>query len=223
MVEKTDYIISRLSKFLGTKSDKKTNLIIKERKCGNRIIKKENRLCNKKNIEKHISIKYLNILNKLEKIYEKKIKFSNLEFKKYIWLENLILVTGTHTSGKSMISPVIASLKVEILRKIYYLDQLANLHFLIRLQFKSAKFMANHILDLSYYEQLIGRNMNFRYEDETSVMNSKDPKILYEKIKVKRGSQIIKKHQKINTQMLLDTHDGIWFNKFWLKFGNKKI
>ena len=71
MVEKTDYIISRLSKFLGTKSDKKTNLIIK-RENGNRIIKKENRLCNKKNIEKHISIKYLNILNKLEKIYEKK-------------------------------------------------------------------------------------------------------------------------------------------------------
>ena len=43
---------------------------------------------------------------------KKKIKFSNLEFeKRYIWLENLILVTGTHTSGKSMISPVIASLK----------------------------------------------------------------------------------------------------------------
>ena len=37
MVEKTDYIISQLSKFLGTKSDKKTDLVIK-RENGNRII-----------------------------------------------------------------------------------------------------------------------------------------------------------------------------------------
>ena len=71
MVEKTDYIISRLSKFLGTKSDKKTNLIIK-RENGNRIINQESRLNNRKNIEKLISINYLNILNKLEKVYEKK-------------------------------------------------------------------------------------------------------------------------------------------------------
>ena len=33
--------------------------------------------------------------------------------------------------------------------------------------------MGQHILDLSYYEQLIGRNMNFRVEDETSVYQSK--------------------------------------------------
>ena len=156
---------------------------------------------------------------------KKKIKFSNLEFeKRYIWLENLILVTGTHTSGKSMISPVIASLKkVEILRKIYYLDQLANLHFFNKLKFKTAKFMANHILDLSYYEQLIGRNMNFRHEDETSVANSKDPKFFVKRLKVKKGSQILKKHKKINTHMLLDTHDGIWFNKFWLNLGIKNL
>ena len=50
-----------------------------------------------------------------------KKKFSNLNFvKKHIFLKNLILVTGTHTSGKSMISPAIASLQnVEMLRKIY--------------------------------------------------------------------------------------------------------
>ena len=156
---------------------------------------------------------------------KKKIKFSNLEFKKkYIFLENLILVTGTHTSGKSMISPIVASLKkVEMLRKIYYLDQLSNLHFFNKINDEAVKFMANHILDLSYYEQLIGRNMNFRYEDETSVANSKDPKFYTKRLKVKRGSQIIKKHKKINTLMLLDAHDGIWFNKFWLNLGIKNL
>lgn len=156
---------------------------------------------------------------------KKNIEFSSLKFKKKnIWLENLILVTGTHTSGKSMISPVVASLKkVEILRKIYYLDQLANLHFFNKINFNTASFMANHILDLSYYEQLIGRNMNFRYEDETSVSNSKDPKLFIKRLNVKRGSHIIKKHKKIKTRMLLDTHDGIWFHKFWLNLGIKNL
>ena len=30
-----------------------------------------------------------------------------------------------------------------------------------------ARFFGQHILDLSFYEQLIGRNLNFRIEDET--------------------------------------------------------
>ena len=47
-----------------------------------------------------------------------------MKFIKKNFLKNLILVTGTHTSGKSMVSPIIASFtNVEMLRKIYYLDQ----------------------------------------------------------------------------------------------------
>jgi predicted kinase len=42
-----------------------------------------------------------------------------MKFIKKHFLNNLILVTGTHTSGKSMVSPIVASLSnVEILRKI---------------------------------------------------------------------------------------------------------
>ena len=49
-----------------------------------------------------------------------------MKFIKKHFLKNLVLVTGTLTSGKSMVAPVVASLsKVEMLRKIYYLDQLS--------------------------------------------------------------------------------------------------
>ena len=83
------------------------------------------------------------------------------QFSKKTFLKNLILVTGTHTSGKSMVSPIIASLNdVEMLRKIYYLDQIAMMNFFKAVSPKAAKFLGNHILDLSFYEQLIGRNMN---------------------------------------------------------------
>tara|TARA_B100000242_G_scaffold93974_1_gene64081 strand:+ start:11750 stop:12715 length:966 start_codon:yes stop_codon:yes gene_type:complete len=138
------------------------------------------------------------------------------QFSKKTFLKNLILVTGTHTSGKSMISPIIASLNdVEMLRKIYYLDQIAMMNFFKAVSPKAAKFLGNHILDLSFYEQLIGRNMNFRYEDETSVTVSKNPNFYKKRLKIKRGPEVIKYHHKRKTYMLLDTHDGVWFNKFW--------
>lgn len=149
-----------------------------------------------------------------------------MKFVKKHFLKNLILVTGTHTSGKSMVSPVVASLsKVEMLRKIYYLDQISILYNFKKINSEISKFLGQHILDLSYYEQLIGRNLNFRIEDETSVFQSKNPKLFKKRISSKKGENVLKHHKKINTHMLLDAHDGIWFYKFWknLKIKNLKI
>ena len=71
MVEKTDLILKNLSKFLNTKKDNKTDLII-NRENGNRKINIKDRLKNRNYIQKQISYKYIKIFNYLEKIYEKK-------------------------------------------------------------------------------------------------------------------------------------------------------
>jgi len=149
-----------------------------------------------------------------------------MKFIKKYFLKNLVLVTGTHTSGKSMVSPIVASLSnVEMLRKIYYLDQLSILYNFKKINSEIARFLGHHILDLSFYEQLIGRNLNFRVEDETSVYQSKNPNLYKKRILSKRGEKILTHHEKIGTHMLLDAHDGIWFHKFWenLKIKNLKI
>lgn len=149
-----------------------------------------------------------------------------MKFIKKHFLKNLILVTGTHASGKSMASPVVASFSnVEMLRKIYYLDQLSILYNFKKIDLEIARFFGQHILDLSYYEQLIGRNLNFRVEDETSVYQSKNPKLYKKRILSNRGAKVLAHHEKTNTHMLLDAHDGIWFYKFWknLQIKNLKI
>tara|TARA_B100001248_G_C27394522_1_gene464588 strand:- start:2841 stop:3785 length:945 start_codon:yes stop_codon:yes gene_type:complete len=147
-----------------------------------------------------------------------------IHLKKKIFLKDMILITGTHSSGKSMISPVVASLnKVEPLRKIYYIDQINNLLYLKKISLETATFLINHILDLSYYEQLIGRNMNFRAEDETSVYNAKDTKKLIKRLKTKRGENVIKKAQKNKKTFLLDTHDGLWFSNVWKNLNIKNL
>jgi len=149
-----------------------------------------------------------------------------MKFVKKNFTRNLILVTGTLTSGKSMVAPVVASLsKVEILRKIYYLDQLSILYHFKKINSEVARFLGQHILDLSYYEQLIGRNLNFRKGDETGVYLSKNPEFFKKRLNIKRGEGILEFHEKIDTHMLMDAHDAIWFLKFWenLKIKNLKI
>ena len=70
---------------------------------------------------------------------------------------------------------------------------------------------------------MIGRNVNFRFSDETSVYQSKNPNEYFSRIFSDRGESILKKHQKKNTHMLVDTHDGIWFHKFWSNLGIKNL
>mgnify|MGYP005643845311 CR=1 FL=1 len=145
-------------------------------------------------------------------------------FHKETFIKNLILVTGTHTSGKSMISPIIASFKkVEILRKIFTLDQIAVLTNFGKIKKDTSTYLARNILDYSYYEQLIGRNLNFRYEDETGIYQSKNPDYFKKRIYRSRGPKVLKEHNKINTHMLLDTHDGLWFHDFWSSLGIKNL
>jgi hypothetical protein len=147
-----------------------------------------------------------------------------MKFIKKLFLENLVLVTGTHTSGKSMVSPIIASLKkVDILKKIYNLDQIAVLNYFDKIDFDTASYLAKQILDYNYYEQLIGRNVNFRYSDETSVYQSKNPEEFFSRIFGDRGEKILDLHKKKNTHMLVDTHDGIWFYNFWNNLGIKNL
>ena len=149
-----------------------------------------------------------------------------MKFIKKNFLKNLVLVTGTLTSGKSMVAPVVASLsKVELLRKIYFLDQLSILYNFKKIDTEIAKFLGQHIIDLSYYEQLIGRNLNFRVGDETSIYVSKNPNLYKKRIKSEKGAKVLAHHEKIGTHMLLDAHDAIWLYKFWknLQIKNLKI
>ena len=177
------------------------------------------------NGRKYIDIDNYKDLRKAKKFLNME-KYNHFKFVKKLFLKNLILVTGTHTSGKSMISPVIASFKkVEMLRKIDTLDRIAVLTNFGKIKKDISTYLAKNILDFSYYEQLIGRNLNFRHEDETGVSQSKNPNYFKKRIYVPRGPNVLKEHNKKNTHMLLDTHNGLWFYDFWntLNIHNLKI
>lgn len=147
-----------------------------------------------------------------------------LILKKKIWIKDMIMVTGTHCSGKSMICPVIASLKnVEPLKKIYFIDQINNLLYLKKIPLQTAIYLVNQILDSNFYDQLIGRNLNYRPKDETSVFTAHNTKELLKRVNLKRGPQIILKANKEKNFFLLDTHDGLWFPQVWKNLNIKNL
>ena len=129
---------------------------------------------------------------------------------------NVVVVTGTYCSGKSMVAPIVSSLNnVEHVRKLVEADQIFHLANLKKIQKNVAIFLARHYLDKCFYEQLIGRNINFRIDDETSIFTAKNTLELANRIFLKRGEHIISKHIKKKTFFCMDTHDGIMLFDYW--------
>ena len=132
------------------------------------------------------------------------------------YFNNVAIITGTLNSGKGMVAPIVASLqKAEPLRKLIETDQIFYLAHLKKIPKSTAVFFVRHYLDKCFYEQLIGRNLNFRVEDETSIFTAKNTLELSERIFVKRGNHIIKNNVKSKTIFTMDTHDGIMLFDFW--------
>ncbi len=147
----------------------------------------------------------------------------NPKLYKKSFFNNVAVVTGTYCSGKSMVAPIVSSFKnVEHVRKLLVTDQIMHLTNLKKISKETAIFLVRHYLDKSFYEQLIGRNINFRLEDETSIFTAKNTLELAERIMIKRGEQVIDKHIKSKTIFCMDTHDGIMLYDIW-KDINKKF
>ena len=138
------------------------------------------------------------------------------------YFDNVVIVTGSLNSGKSMVAPIVSSLnKVEHLRKLIEVDQVLHLANLKKIKREVAYFFIRHYLDKSFYEQLIGRNLNYRVGDETSIFTAKNPIELKKRAFLKRGEHVIKKHVKDKTIFCMDTHDGMMLFHLWREVNKK--
>ena len=147
---------------------------------------------------------------------------TNLKLYKKNYFNNVVIITGSLNSGKSMVAPIVSSLqKVEHLRKLIEVDQILHLINLKKIEKETGYFFIRHYLDKSFYEQLIGRNLNYRVGDETSIFTAKNPSDLKKRIFLKRGDHIIKNHVKNKTTFCMDTHDGMMLFHLWREVNKK--
>ena len=86
--------------------------------------------------------------------------------------KKLVVVDGLPGCGKTMLSAVVSSLKrVEILKYSYEIETLCLMNHFKKIDISTAKSMIQFQLDLILYNQTMGRELNFRFTDLSSVLN----------------------------------------------------
>ena len=136
------------------------------------------------------------------------IKFST---DKPTLVKNLIVVDGLTRTGKFFLGKLISGLNnIEYFQHSFILDYIhymAGLHAITKDGFIS---LIRSVVDQSCYDRLIGRNLNLRYDDRSSVLNAPDYNkyILRSKSKFDR-MEIVEQLSDVNHNFLFVLHDSL--------------
>jgi len=120
----------------------------------------------------------------------------------------IILVDGIGRSGKSLFNNIIPSLEnVEHTCHFNVLEQIlpAIAQGSVSPQFAKA-FFRTHINELAY-NNLLSRNMNFRIDDMTGIMNFKEPNIYFRRLFREEGDGIIEELRQHKLYFTFRTHE----------------
>ena len=122
------------------------------------------------------------------------------------------------SSGKSMLAPIVSSLNnAERIMFNFVLEQFPMLQYLGAISDDTVKYLIRYTLDLMLYDNMIGRDVNFRFSDETSVWNTNNPKIYFERLFLNEGIQVFENMKKNQFISVLCTHNAVWHSKVYFK------
>jgi len=142
----------------------------------------------------------------------------SFSFTKESFLKDLVVVTGAPTSGKSMLAPIIGSLRrAENFKMSILLEHLGTLNYLKKIPDDALTFLLRYTVDFMLYDNMIGRNLNFRFQDETSIWNSAEPQQYFDRLLSDRGEFVIEKIDKERPLLVLTLSDAFWHAKRWFE------
>ena len=89
---------------------------------------------------------------------------------------HVLFITGLFRAGKSMLAPIASNLeRVEYFQVIPAVDHIPCLWMLGLLDDSTAAALLRTTVDIAIYDRLIGRNVNARLSDSTSIHNALNP------------------------------------------------
>lgn len=145
-------------------------------------------------------------------------KNEDLELVKETFLKDLVIVTGSPASGKSILAPIVASLeRTENFKMSILLEHLGTLNYLGKLPDDALVFLFRYTVDFMLYDNMIGRNMNFRFGDETSIFNTGNPEKYFERLLAERGEFVVDEIEEKRPLLVLALSDAFWHAKRWFE------
>ena len=122
--------------------------------------------------------------------------------------EKIVIVDGQPGCGKTMLSPIIASMeRVELLSYAFEIEFICRLFHLNKIDNDAAIAMVRMLADHKLYQTMMGRDTNFRYSDLSSAFQDSNPWRYFKRI-FQKGDLVIPERIKNERPILnLTTHD----------------
>lgn len=126
--------------------------------------------------------------------------------------EKIVIIDGQPGCGKTMLSPIVASLdRVELLTYAYELEYICALYFLKKIKSDAAETMVRLLTDLQLYNTMMSREINFRPSDLSSIFKDANTSKYLKRLFRKGDENIPDRIKKEKPILHLTTHNLLPF------------
>lgn len=139
--------------------------------------------------------------------------------------EKIVIVDGHPGCGKTMLSPIISSLdRVELVTYAFEVEYICRLYFLDKIKKDAAVTLVRIFTDLKLYRIMMGRDINFRFTDISSVFRNSNPWRYFRRI-FQKGDEIIPERiKKVKPILNLATHNLLGYSEpIFSGLGNRVV
>lgn len=138
-------------------------------------------------------------------------------------LQEFVLVDGIGSSGKGMLSHILASFKrVEKQRNDMIFDTIPRIYMLGKISFDAASILMITEADQQLYHTMMSRAVNFRFKDSTGVFQNPRPFRYIHRLFMKEGDAVVERIKNEKPIFQNAPHDALRNSKlFFDVFGNK--
>ena len=144
---------------------------------------------------------------------------------KFFFEHDVVFISGLTRSGKALLCPIVSSF--DNTEKIYFepnFENLLELKHINCIEENTLIYLLRSHMNLMIYNDAIGRNVNCRPDDYTSVWNYSDPLTYMLRMKLPDGDKVYQDIKKTNRLFSLMLHDGLWHADYIFKaFSSSKL
>ncbi len=133
---------------------------------------------------------------------------------KYSVQENIakkvVFIDGVTRCGKSLLTNILPSLDpVEHIQFFTLIEQILPgvAHGVVDLSY--ARSFVRTMMNENIYNMRLGRSVNFRYDDQSGIMNYKYPKVYFRRLGEAEGDSIVKDLRRAKAYFPFQTHDAM--------------
>jgi hypothetical protein len=133
-------------------------------------------------------------------------------------VDNIVFISGITRSGKSLLLPIVSSFEnSEKVNVNFFLELMTAMNSTDEISDDAAIYLLRSGMNIMAYDNAIGRNVNFRKDDYTSVWKYKEPLEYISRLAENDGDRVFRKIDKEGRLFPLMWHNGLWYSDILFK------